>query len=88
MGSAKTVIIFFEFLSLTPENNSWKGVKSARPTRNVADENLRSSFTKEGNSDFGGYNPPVCFIRGTVKVPDFIHLQKRHPSSNLNEPVR
>ena len=40
-------------------------------------------YTKEGNWDLVGNNTPVFFIRDPQKFPDFIHTQKRHPSSNL-----
>ena len=40
-------------------------------------------YTKEGNYDLVGNNTPVFFIRDTIKFPDFIHTQKRHPVTNL-----
>ena len=40
-------------------------------------------YTEEGNYDMVGNNTPVFFIRDTIKFPDFIHTQKRHPVSNL-----
>jgi len=40
-------------------------------------------YTEEGNYDLVGNNTPVFFIRDTMKFPDFIHTQKRHPGSNL-----
>ena len=43
-------------------------------------------YTEEGNYDFVGNNTPVFFIRDTLKFPDFIHTQKRHPASNLKNP--
>ena len=43
-------------------------------------------YTEEGNYDFVGNNTPVFFIRDTLKFPDFIHTQKRHPGSNLKDP--
>jgi catalase len=43
-------------------------------------------YTEEGNYDFVGNNTPVFFIRDTIKFPDFIHTQKRHPGSNLKDP--
>jgi len=33
-----------------------------------------------------GNNTPVFFIRDTIKFPDFIHTQKRHPATNLPDP--
>jgi catalase len=43
-------------------------------------------YTEEGNYDLTGNNTPVFFIRDPLKFPDFIHTQKRHPSSNLPDP--
>jgi catalase len=43
-------------------------------------------YTEEGNYDMVGNNTPVFFIRDTLKFPDFIHTQKRHPASNLKDP--
>jgi catalase len=42
-------------------------------------------YTEEGNYDLVGNNTPVFFIRDTIKFPDFIHTQKRHPGSNLKD---
>lgn len=44
-------------------------------------------YTKEGNWDLVGNNTPVFFIRDPYKFPDFIHTQKRHPKTNLRNPV-
>ncbi len=43
-------------------------------------------YTEEGNYDMVGNNTPVFFIRDAVKFPDFIHTQKRNPSTNLKDP--
>jgi catalase len=43
-------------------------------------------YTEEGNYDMVGNNTPVFFIRDTLKFPDFIHTQKRHPATNLKDP--
>jgi catalase len=43
-------------------------------------------YTEEGNYDMVGNNTPVFFIRDTIKFPDFIHTQKRHPRTNLPDP--
>ncbi|MEO7030686.1 MAG: catalase [Acidobacteriaceae bacterium] len=40
-------------------------------------------YTEEGNWDMVGNNTPVFFIRDAIKFGDFIHTQKREPSSNL-----
>jgi catalase len=43
-------------------------------------------YTEDGNYDMVGNNTPVFFIRDTIKFPDFIHTQKRHPVTNLPDP--
>jgi catalase len=43
-------------------------------------------YTEDGNYDLVGNNTPVFFIRDPMKFPDFIHTQKRDPSSNLKNP--
>ncbi len=43
-------------------------------------------YTEEGNYDMVGNNTPVFFIRDAIKFPDFIHTQKKHPGSNLDDP--
>jgi catalase len=43
-------------------------------------------YTEEGNYDLVGNNTPVFFIRDPLKFPDFIHTQKRNPSTNLKDP--
>ncbi|MFO8057882.1 MAG: catalase [bacterium] len=43
-------------------------------------------YTEDGNYDLVGNNTPVFFIRDTIKFPDFIHTQKRHPATNLPDP--
>ncbi|MCV5520294.1 catalase, partial [Escherichia coli] len=40
-------------------------------------------YTEQGNWDLVGNNTPVFFIRDPLKVPDFIHTQKRDPRTNL-----
>ena len=44
-------------------------------------------YTEQGNWDLVGNNTPVFFIRDPYKFPDFIHTQKRHPKTNLRNPV-
>ncbi|MEA2778480.1 MAG: catalase [Rhodospirillaceae bacterium] len=44
-------------------------------------------YTEEGNWDLVGNNTPVFFIRDGYKFPDFIHTQKRHPTTNLRSPT-
>ncbi len=43
-------------------------------------------YTEEGNYDMVGNNTPVFFIRDAIKFPDFIHTQKKHPGTNLDDP--
>ncbi len=43
-------------------------------------------YTEDGNYDFVGNNTPVFFIRDPLKFPDFIHTQKRNPSTNCPDP--
>jgi catalase len=40
-------------------------------------------YTDEGNWDLVGNNTPVFFVRDPYKFPDFIHTQKRDPTTNL-----
>ena len=40
-------------------------------------------YTEEGNWDMVGNNTPVFFVRDAIKFPDFIHIQKREPQTNL-----
>jgi catalase len=40
-------------------------------------------YTEEGNWDMTGNNTPVFFIRDPLKFSDFIHSQKRVPTTNL-----
>lgn len=44
-------------------------------------------YTEEGNYDLVGNNTPIFFIRDATKFPDFIHTQKRHPSTHLHNPT-
>ena len=43
-------------------------------------------YTEEGNYDLVGNNTPIFFIRDAIKFPDFIHSQKRHPQTHLQDP--
>ena len=40
-------------------------------------------YTEDGNWDLVGNNTPVFFIKDAKKFPDFIHTQKRLPSTDL-----
>jgi catalase len=42
-------------------------------------------YTEEGNYDLVGNDIPIFFIRDAIKFPDFIHTQKRHPTTNLKD---
>lgn len=42
-------------------------------------------YTEDGNYDMVGNNTPVFFIRDAIKFPDFIHTQKKNPTSNLDD---
>ena len=44
-------------------------------------------YTEDGNWDLVGNNTPIFFVRDPLKFPDFIHTQKRHPTSNLRSPT-
>jgi catalase len=44
-------------------------------------------YTDDGNWDLVGNNTPVFFVRDPLKFPDFIHTQKRHPTTNLRSPT-
>ena len=43
-------------------------------------------YTEEGNWDLVGNNTPVFFIRDPLKFSDFIHTQKRHPTTGRKDP--
>jgi catalase len=42
-------------------------------------------YTEEGNYDMVGNNTPVFFINDPIKFPDFLHSQKRHPATNVQD---
>lgn len=42
-------------------------------------------YTEDGNFDIVGNNTPTFFVRDSVKFPDFIHSQKRHPATGLRD---
>jgi catalase len=43
-------------------------------------------YSEEGNLDIVGNNTPTFFLRDAIKVPDFIHSQKRLGDSGLRDP--
>lgn len=44
-------------------------------------------YTEDGNWDMVGNNTPVFFVRDPTKFTDFIHVLKRHPTTNLRSPT-
>jgi len=44
-------------------------------------------YTEDGNWDLVGNNTPVFFIKDPKKFGDFIHTQKRDPSTNCKSPT-
>jgi catalase len=72
----KKTEMFARFSTVGGEKGS---ADSARDPRGFA----LKFYTEEGNYDMVGNNTPVFFIRDTIKFPDFIHTQKRHPQTNL-----
>lgn len=72
----KKTELFVRFSTVGGEKGS---ADTARDPRGFA----LKFYTEEGNYDMVGNNTPVFFIRDTIKFPDFIHTQKRHPKSNL-----
>jgi catalase len=72
----KKTDMFARFSTVGGERGS---ADSARDPRGFA----LKFYTEEGNYDMVGNNTPVFFIRDTIKFPDFIHTQKRHPRTNL-----
>jgi len=75
----KKTEIFARFSTVGGEKGS---ADSARDPRGFAVK----FYTEEGNYDMTGNNTPVFFIRDPLKFPDFIHTQKRHPSTNAPNP--
>ena len=72
----KRTEVFVRFSTVGGERGS---ADAARDPRGFAVK----FYTEEGNYDLVGNNTPVFFIRDPLKFPDFIHTQKRHPSTNL-----
>lgn len=44
-------------------------------------------YTEDGNWDLTGNNTPVFFIKDPKKFSDFIHTQKRDPTTNCKSPA-
>ncbi|MDR3063632.1 MAG: catalase [Methanobrevibacter sp.] len=72
----KKTDVFIRFSTVGGERGS---ADSARDPRGFA----LKFYTEEGNYDLVGNNIPIFFIRDAIKFPDFIHTQKRHPTTNL-----
>jgi len=75
----KKTDVFVRFSTVGGEKGS---ADAARDPRGFAIK----FYTEEGNYDMTGNNTPVFFIRDPLKFPDFIHTQKRHPTTNLPNP--
>ncbi|MFH1436395.1 MAG: catalase [Pseudomonadota bacterium] len=75
----KKTDLFIRFSTVGGEKGS---ADTARDPRGFAVK----FYTEEGNYDMVGNNTPAFFIRDTIKFPDFIHTQKRHPRTNLPDP--
>ena len=75
----KRTEVFVRFSTVGGERGS---ADAARDPRGFAIK----FYTEEGNYDLVGNNTPAFFIRDTLKFPDFIHPQKRHPATNLPDP--
>jgi catalase len=75
----KRTEVFARFSTVGGEKGS---ADSARDPRGFAVK----FYTEEGNYDMTGNNTPVFFIRDPLKFPDFIHTQKRNPSTNTKDP--
>ncbi|ELR99081.1 catalase [Gloeocapsa sp. PCC 73106] len=76
----KTTPFFLRFSTVAGESGA---ADAERDVRGYAVK----FYTEEGNWDLVGNNTPVFFIRDPYKFPDFIHTQKRHPKTNLRNPV-
>lgn len=75
----KKTEMFIRFSTVGGEKGS---ADSARDPRGFA----LKFYTEDGNYDMVGNNTPAFFIRDTIKFPDFIHTQKRHPKTNTPNP--
>lgn len=42
-------------------------------------------YTEEGNFDMVGNNTPIFFFRDPIKFPDFAHVKKRDPQTNIHD---
>lgn len=76
----KTTPLFLRFSTVAGESGA------ADAERDVRGYSVKF-YTEEGNWDLVGNNTPVFFIRDPYKFPDFINTQKRHPKTNLRNPV-
>ncbi len=74
-GKGKKTPLFARFSTVAGEKGS---ADTVRDPRGFAVK----MYTEEGNYDLVMNNTPVFFIRDGIKFPDFIHSQKRDPSTN------
>ncbi|RKP26939.1 catalase [Syncephalis pseudoplumigaleata] len=72
----KRTPVFVRFSTVAGEKGS---ADTARDPRGFAIK----FYTEEGNWDLVANNTPVFFIRDPSKFPDFIHVLKRNPQTNL-----
>ena len=71
--------MFIRFSTVAPEKGSADAVRDPRGF-------AVKFYTEEGNWDLVGNNTPIFFIRDPYKFPDFIHSQKRHPKTGMQDP--
>ncbi|RBP97898.1 catalase [Bifidobacterium aemilianum] len=75
-GEGKTTPVLIRFSQVAGESGY---PDTLRDVRGFA---LRF-YTQQGNYDVVGNNTPVFFVNDPLKFPDFIHSQKRDPSTHL-----
>ncbi|KAE9554279.1 hypothetical protein FO519_002513 [Halicephalobus sp. NKZ332] len=75
----KRTPMFIRFSTVGGESGS---ADTARDPRGFA----MKFYTEEGNWDLVGNNTPIFFIRDPILFPNFIHTQKRHPTTHLKDP--
>ncbi|AKA48898.1 catalase [uncultured archaeon] len=78
-GKGKKTPLFVRFSTVAGERGS---ADTVRDPRGFAVK----MYTEEGNYDLVMNNTPVFFIRDGIKFPDFIHSQKRDPTTNAKNP--
>lgn len=78
-GKGKKTPVFVRFSTVAGEKGS---ADTVRDPRGFAVK----MYTEQGNYDLVMNNTPVFFIRDGMKFPDFIHSQKRDPTTNGKNP--